>query len=160
MIQREVHCPLPLWLVWNVSRNMLMQTVSSGNLIHTLAQCVDRCRTVDLLADPFCSYVICRLAPEDNSQTFQLYIAFHGIVCVLPVVLIYTIFGIRSPEMTAATPSFIYFALLICSCAWSCPEQVWGRSTKHDPMRCGLAHQLQDEDVLQIVPKTITQQVC
>ncbi|CAN0098455.1 unnamed protein product [Ectocarpus fasciculatus] len=36
---------------------------------------------------------------------------------------------------------------------------VWGRSTKHDPMRCGLAHPLQDEDVLQIVPKTITQQV-
>ncbi|CAM9322242.1 unnamed protein product [Scytosiphon promiscuus] len=35
---------------------------------------------------------------------------------------------------------------------------VWGRSTKHDPMRCGLAHPLQDEDVLQIVPKTITQQ--
>lgn len=38
-------------------------------------------------------------------------------------------------------------------------RQVWGRSTKHDPMRCGLAHPLQDEDVLQIVPKTITQQV-
>lgn len=38
--------------------------------------------------------------------------------------------------------------------------QVWGRSTKHDPMRCGLAHQLQDEDVLQIVAKTVTQQVC
>lgn len=36
---------------------------------------------------------------------------------------------------------------------------MWGRSTKHDPMRCGLAHPLQDEDVLQIVPKTITQQV-
>lgn len=36
--------------------------------------------------------------------------------------------------------------------------QVWGRSTKHDPMRCGLAHPLDDEDVLQIVPKTITQQ--
>ncbi|CAM9113739.1 unnamed protein product [Ascophyllum nodosum] len=35
---------------------------------------------------------------------------------------------------------------------------VWGRSTKHDPMRCGMAHQLQDEDVLQIVPKTVTQQ--
>eukprot|EP00904_Undaria_pinnatifida_P009410 jgi/Undpi1/559/HiC_scaffold_10.g04023.m1 len=35
---------------------------------------------------------------------------------------------------------------------------VWGRSTKHDPMRCGLAHPLDDEDVLQIVPKTITQQ--
>ncbi|CAM9639442.1 unnamed protein product [Discosporangium mesarthrocarpum] len=35
---------------------------------------------------------------------------------------------------------------------------VWGRSTKHDPQRCGLAHSLMDEDVLQIVPKTINQQ--
>mmetsp|Transcript_16252 Transcript_16252/g.21525 ORF Transcript_16252/g.21525 Transcript_16252/m.21525 type:complete len:405 (+) Transcript_16252:163-1377(+) len=35
---------------------------------------------------------------------------------------------------------------------------VWGRSTKHDPMHCGLQHNLQDEDVLQIVTKTVNQQ--
>ena len=31
---------------------------------------------------------------------------------------------------------------------------VWGRSTKHDPMHCGLKHVLQDEDVVQILRKT------
>jgi len=35
---------------------------------------------------------------------------------------------------------------------------VWGRSTRHDPQRVGLQHQLCDEDVIQIVTKTVTQQ--
>ncbi|GBG29857.1 Developmentally-regulated GTP-binding protein 1 [Hondaea fermentalgiana] len=34
---------------------------------------------------------------------------------------------------------------------------VWGISTKHNPQRVGLAHELTDEDVLQIVKKTNTQ---
>ncbi|TFJ84241.1 hypothetical protein NSK_004232 [Nannochloropsis salina CCMP1776] len=35
---------------------------------------------------------------------------------------------------------------------------VWGRSTKYDPQRCGLQHTLEDEDVVQVVGKTVTQQ--
>jgi hypothetical protein len=35
---------------------------------------------------------------------------------------------------------------------------VWGRSTKYDPQRCGLTHTLEDEDVVQVVGKTVTQQ--
>lgn len=35
---------------------------------------------------------------------------------------------------------------------------VWGKSAKHSPQRCGLNHQLADEDVVQIVTKTISQQ--
>ena len=36
--------------------------------------------------------------------------------------------------------------------------QVWGVSTKHDPQRVGLAHQLGDQDVVQLVGKTNNQQ--
>jgi len=35
---------------------------------------------------------------------------------------------------------------------------VWGKSAKHSPQRCGLNHPLQDEDVVQIVTKTNSQQ--
>jgi len=35
---------------------------------------------------------------------------------------------------------------------------VWGKSAKHMPQRCGLNHQLDDEDVVQIVTKTVKQQ--
>lgn len=35
---------------------------------------------------------------------------------------------------------------------------VWGKSAKHSPQRCGLNHELADEDVVQIVTKTISQQ--
>jgi len=35
---------------------------------------------------------------------------------------------------------------------------VWGKSAKHSPQRCGLNHPLADEDVVQIVTKTNTQQ--
>ena len=30
---------------------------------------------------------------------------------------------------------------------------VWGASAKHQPQRCGLAHTLMDEDIVQIVKK-------
>jgi len=30
---------------------------------------------------------------------------------------------------------------------------VWGQSVKHAPQRCGITHQLRDEDVIQIVKK-------
>jgi len=35
---------------------------------------------------------------------------------------------------------------------------VWGTSAKHAPQRCGLNHQLDDEDVVQVVVKTVKQQ--
>ena len=35
---------------------------------------------------------------------------------------------------------------------------VWGTSAKHAPQRCGLNHNLEDQDVVQIVTKTVKQQ--
>jgi hypothetical protein len=37
-------------------------------------------------------------------------------------------------------------------------KKSWGKSAKHSPQRCGLNHQLADEDVIQIVTKTNSQQ--
>jgi len=36
---------------------------------------------------------------------------------------------------------------------------VWGTSVKHSPQHCGLAHVLHDEDVVQIMTKTVAEQV-
>jgi ribosome-interacting GTPase 1 len=35
---------------------------------------------------------------------------------------------------------------------------VWGKSAKHSPQRCGINHELKDEDVVQVVTKTNSQQ--
>ena len=35
---------------------------------------------------------------------------------------------------------------------------VWGKSAKHSPQRCGINHELSDEDVIQVVTKTNAQQ--
>ncbi|GMI19236.1 hypothetical protein TeGR_g7196 [Tetraparma gracilis] len=35
---------------------------------------------------------------------------------------------------------------------------VWGVSAKHSPMRCGISHPLEDQDVVQIMTKTVAQQ--
>lgn len=35
---------------------------------------------------------------------------------------------------------------------------VWGKSAKHSPQRCGINHELRDEDVVQVVTKTNSQQ--
>ena len=35
---------------------------------------------------------------------------------------------------------------------------VWGKSAKHAPQRCGLQHGLDDEDVVQVMTKTVAQQ--
>lgn len=35
---------------------------------------------------------------------------------------------------------------------------VWGKSAKHSPQRCGINHELNDEDVVQVVTKTNAQQ--
>lgn len=35
---------------------------------------------------------------------------------------------------------------------------VWGQSTKHNPQHCGLKHVLRDEDVIQIVKKTVKEE--
>lgn len=35
---------------------------------------------------------------------------------------------------------------------------VWGVSAKHSPMRCGISHQLEDQDVVQVMTKTAAQQ--
>lgn len=35
---------------------------------------------------------------------------------------------------------------------------VWGKSAKHSPQRCGINHDLKDQDVVQVVTKTVGQQ--
>lgn len=35
---------------------------------------------------------------------------------------------------------------------------VWGTSTRHSPQRCGLKHELHDQDVVQVVKRTVAQQ--
>lgn len=34
---------------------------------------------------------------------------------------------------------------------------VWGKSAKHSPQRCGINHDLKDQDVVQVVTKTVGQ---
>ena len=42
----------------------------------------------------------------------------------------------------------------VCGCvAFNCAHTAQGTSTKHNPQRVGLAHVLEDEDVVQIVKK-------
>jgi len=59
-------------------------------------------------------------------------------------------------------PVFLYLFLPSSSCTELFEifnyALVWGRSTKYDPQRCGLTHTLEDEDVVQVVGKTVTQQ--
>lgn len=44
-------------------------------------------------------------------------------------------------------------SFIIMKCFLICSALVWGSSVKHQPQKCGKDHQLNDEDVVQIVKK-------
>lgn len=60
--------------------------------------------------------------------------------------------------MRDATRCFVPHVAPLCTLVAAQVALVWGTSVKHSPQHCGLGHVLHDEDVVQIVTKTVTEQ--